>query len=55
MAVNEEGEFLISDFSVRIFGGSLEVDLAKWKMYTDLIKVEAKLTEVSGQQMIDFF
>jgi hypothetical protein len=53
--VNEEGEFLISDFSVRIFGGSLEVDLAKWKMYTDLIKVEAKLTEVSGQQMIDFF
>jgi hypothetical protein len=55
LAVNEEGEFLISDFSVRIFGGSLEVDLAKWKMYTDLIKVEAKLTEVSGQQMIDFF
>ena len=55
LAVNEEGEFLISDFFVRIFGGSLEVDLAKWKMYTDLIKVEAQLTEVSGQQMIDFF
>ena len=55
IAVNEEGEFMVSDFYVRVFGGSLEVDLAKWKMYTDLIKVEGRLTEVSGQQMIDFF
>ena len=46
---------MVSDFYVRVFGGSLEVDLAKWKMYTDLIKVEGRLTEVSGQQMIDFF
>ena len=55
ISVNEEGEFVLSDFYVSVFGGRLEVELAKWQMYSDLLKVETKMTEVSGQKLIDFF
>ena len=55
ISVNEEGEFVLSDFYVSVFGGRLEVELAKWQMYSDLLKVETKMTEVSGQQLVDFF
>ena len=54
-AVNEGGEFIISNFSVRGFGGSIEVESAKWRMYTDFFKFETKLSNVNGQQIADFF
>ena len=55
LAVNENGEFVISDFFVRGFDGSIEVESAKWKMYTDFFKFETQLSNVSGQQIADFF
>ena len=55
LSVNDEGEFVVSDLFVRIFDGTMEMDSAKWKLYTDYIKVESMLDEVSGQQIVDFF
>ena len=55
LSVNNEGEFVVSDLFVRIFDGTMEMDSAKWKLYTDYIKVESMLDEVSGQQIVDFF
>ena len=55
LSVNNEGEFVVSDLFVRIFDGTMEMDSAKWKLYTDYIKAESMLNEVSGQQIIDFF
>ena len=55
LSVNNEGEFVVSDLFVRIFDGTMEMDSAKWKLYTDYIKAESMLNEVSGQQIIDIF
>ena len=54
-SVNNAGEFVVSDLFVHIFDGTMEMEFAKWKLYTDYIKVESMLNEVSGQQIIDFF
>ena len=54
-SVNNAGEFVVSDLFVHIFDGTMEMESAKWKLYTDYIKVESMLNEVSGQQIIDFF
>jgi len=55
LSVNNEGEFVVSDLFLRIFDGTMEMESAKWKLYTDYIKVESMLDEVSGQQIVDFF
>ena len=55
LSVNDLGEFVVSDLFVRIFDGTMEMDYAKWKLYTDYIKVESMLDEISGQQIVDFF
>ena len=54
-SVNDEGEFIVSDLFVRIFDGSMEIESAKWKMYTDFVKLDSLLTDVSGQEIVDFF
>ena len=54
-AVNEDGEFVILDFFVKVFGGSMQVESAKWKMYSDYVKLQAQLSDVDGQQIVDFF
>ena len=54
-SVNDEGEFIVFDFFVEIFDGSMEIESAKWKIYTDFVKLDSLLTDVSGQEIVDFF
>ena len=45
LSVNNEGEFVVSDLFVHIFDGTMEMESAKWKLYTDYIKVESMQTK----------
>lgn len=52
--VNEKGEFVINDLKVKAMGGSIEVESAKWEMYSKLLQFQTTIRQVNGQRIADY-
>ena len=52
--VNEKGEFVINDLKVKAMGGSIEVESAKWVMYSKLLQFQTTIRQVNGQRIADY-
>ena len=42
---------MLSEFSVDVLGGKMEIDSAKWKLYSDYLKFQTKFDEIDGQKL----
>ena len=52
--VNEKGEFVINDLKVKAMGGAIEVESAKWEMYSKLLQFQTTIRQVNGQRIADY-
>ena len=48
---SDDGEIVLSEFSVDVLGGKMEIDSAKWKLYSDYLKFQTKFDEIDGQKL----
>lgn len=51
ISFSDDGEIVLSEFSVDVLGGKMEIDSAKWKLYSDYLKFQTKFDEIDGQQL----
>ena len=51
ISFSDDGEIVLSEFSVDVLGGKMEIDSAKWKLYSDYLKFQTKFDEIDGQKL----
>ena len=55
ISFSDDGEIVLSEFSIDVLGGKMEIDSAKWKLYSDYLKVQTKFDEIDGQKLVNLF
>ena len=51
ISFSDDGEIVLSEFSVDVLGGKMKIDSAKWKLYSDYLKFQTKFDEIDGQKL----